>query len=305
MSKEHGQEEEKPLEKEAVCFIMESIRLGRCEMEIRHELVIPNNDLPFRMFIFEGNYKVAKHWHHSVEIFLVQEGKIDFYINNSHLTLEKQDFVLVNSNEVHSIESPNPNITIVLQIPAETYEGYMGEENYVNFEKKGEAQNKRLTQLVVSMFSNYEKQEYGYSLKVKSQFYELLYLLVTEFKAETMDKEILRQKRQLDKLSKVTQYMRENYDQDLRLEQVAERFGFSPTYLSRIFQKYAQVNYRTYLIDLRVKYAVRELVGTGTEIGEIAMKHGFPDSRAFSKAFKKRYGCLPSEYRKCLDVPHE
>ncbi len=273
-------------------------------MEVRHELVIPNDDLPFRMFIFEGrdgNYKVTKHWHHSVEIFLVQEGKIDFYINNSHLSLERQDFVLVNSNEVHSIECPNPNITIVLQIPAEAFEEYMGEESYVNFEKKGEAQNKRLTQLVISMFSIYEKQEYGYSLKVKSQFYELLYLLVTEFKTETMDKEVLRQKRQLDKLSKVTQYMRENYDQDLKLDQVAARFGFSPTYLSRIFQKYAQVNYRTYLIDLRVKYAVRELVGTKGEIGEIAMKHGFPDSRAFSKAFKKRYGCLPSEYRKCLD----
>ncbi|WP_077610682.1 AraC family transcriptional regulator [Clostridium sp. Marseille-P2415] len=272
-------------------------------MDIRHELVIPNDDLPFRMFIFEGregNYKVTKHWHHSVEIFLVQEGVIDFYINNSHLSLARQDFVLVNSNEVHSIECPDPNITIVLQIPGETFDDYMGEEGYVNFEKKDEVQNKRLTDLVTSMFSVYEKQEYGYSLMVKSRFYELLYLLVTEFKTGTMDKEVLRQKKQLDKLSGVTQYMRENYDQELKLDEVAGRFGFSPTYLSRIFQKYAQVNYRTYLIDLRVKYAVRELISTGHEIGEIAMNHGFPDSRAFSKAFKKRYGCLPSEYRKNL-----
>ena len=272
-------------------------------MEVRHELVIPNEDLPFRMFIFEGrdgNYKVAKHWHHSVEIFLVQEGEIDFYINNSHLSLARKDFVLVNSNEVHSIDCPNPNITIVLQIPAEVFEEYTEADSYVNFEKKGEAENLKLTDLVTSMFSVYEKREYGYGLKVKSQFYELLYLLVTEFKTETMDKEVLRQKRQLDKLSNVTRYMRENYDQDLKLEEVAAQFGFSPTYLSRIFQKYAQVNYRTYLIDLRVKYAVRELVHTDREIGQIAMNHGFPDSRAFSKAFKKRYGCIPSQYRKHL-----
>lgn len=273
-------------------------------MEIRHELVIPNNDLPFRLFVFEGregSYKVTKHWHHSVEIFLVLEGKIDFYINSKQLSLTTNEFVLVNSNEVHSIECPNPNITIVLQIPGETFEEYMGDNSYVNFEKKGEAANQALTDLVTSMFSVYEKQEYGYSLKVKSQFYQLLYLLVTEFKTETMDKEIIRQKRQLDKLSDVTQYMRENYDQDLKLDQVALKFGFSPTYLSRIFMKYAQVNYRTYLIDLRVKYAVRDLIGTELEIGEIAMKHGFPDSRAFAKAFKKRYGCLPSEYRKQIN----
>ena len=148
------------------------------------------------------------------------------------------------------------------------------------------------------MFSVYEKQEYGYHLKVKSQFYELLYLLVTEFKSETVDKNVLRQKMHLDKLSSVTRYMRENYDQELKLEEVASRFGFSSTYLSRIFRKYAQVNYRTYLIDLRIKYAMRELAFTDHEIGEIAMNHGFPDSRAFSKAFKKRYGCLPSTYRK-------
>lgn len=270
-------------------------------MDIRHELVIPNDDLPFRMFIFEGregNYKVTKHWHHSIEIFLVKAGKIDFYINNSHLPISQQDFVLVNSNEVHSIACPNPNVTIVLQIPVETVKEYSGEDNYINFEKKGKDENKKLMNLVSSMFSIYEKQDYGYSLKVKSLFYELLYLLVTRFKAEAVDKEVLLQKKNLDKISGVTQYMRENYDQELKLNEVAGRFGFSPTYLSRIFQKYAKVNYRTFLIDLRVKYAVRELVGTDHEIGEIAMRHGFPDSRAFSKAFKKRYGSLPSEYRK-------
>lgn len=270
-------------------------------MDVRYELIIPNDDLPFKLFVFEGregNYKVTKHWHHSVEIFLVQEGRMDFYINNRHLPLGRQDFVLVNSNEIHSIECPEPNITVVLQIPGDTFKEYLGEDGYINFEKKGEVSNKMLTDLVNSMFSIYEKQDYGYRLQVKSRFYELLYLLVTEFKTETMDKEVIRQKKQLDKLSDVTQYMRDNYDQELKLEEVAGRFGFSPTYLSRIFQKYAQVNYRTYLIDLRVKYAVRELVGTDHEIGEIAMNHGFPDSRSFSKAFKKRYGCLPSAYRK-------
>lgn len=270
-------------------------------MDVRYELIIPNDDLPFKLFVFEGregNYKVTKHWHHSVEIFLVQEGRMDFYINNHHLPLGRQDFVLVNSNEIHSIACPEPNITVVLQIPGDTFKEYLGEDGYINFEKKDEVSNKMLTDLVNSMFSIYEKQDYGYRLQVKSRFYELLYLLVTEFKTETMDKEVIRQKKQLDKLSDVTQYMRDNYDQELKLEEVAGRFGFSPTYLSRIFQKYAQVNYRTYLIDLRVKYAVRELVGTDHEIGEIAMNHGFPDSRSFSKAFKKRYGCLPSAYRK-------
>ena len=272
-------------------------------MEFRHEMVIPNEDLPFRMFIFEGkdgNYKVTKHWHQSVEIFLVLEGAIDFYVNSRRFPLKEQDFVIVNSNEIHSIDSPEPNITIVLQIPVETFDEYREEAPYINFARRSPERNQYLADLVQRTFQSYEAREYGYELKVKSYFYEILYLLVTEFKEEKLDAEMVKQKKNLDRLSRITRYMKENYREEIRLEQVAERFGFSTTYLSRLFHKYAEVNYRTYLIDIRVKYAVRELVNTDREIGDIAMEHGFSDSRAFSKSFKKRYGCLPSEYRKRL-----
>ena len=82
-------------------------------MDFRHELVLPNVDLPFRLFVFEGkdgNYKVSKHWHRSIEIFLVLEGGIDFYINAQRYRLLPGEFMLVNSNEVHSIDSPETRI---------------------------------------------------------------------------------------------------------------------------------------------------------------------------------------------------
>lgn len=271
-------------------------------MEFRHEVVIPNEDLPFRMFLFEGkngNYKVTRHWHQSVEIFLVLQGSIGFYMNSDHIPLTERKFVIVNSNELHSIDSPEPNRTVVLQIPAEHFREFCGQDSYMNFGQGTPEAGDHLISLIEAMFQTYEKKEYGYQLQVRGQFYGLLYLLVSLFQEEAAPA-VIRQKRQRDRLSRITAYMKENYREDLRLEEVAKKFGFTPTYLSRIFQKYAEVNYRTYLIDLRVKYAVRELRGSDHEIGDIAMAHGFPDSRAFSKAFKKRYGCLPSEYRKLL-----
>lgn len=270
-------------------------------MDFRYETVIPNDDLPFCMFIFEGkdgNYRVTKHWHQSVELFLVLKGELDFYINSRQYILKPDDFVIVNSNEIHSIDSPKPNITIVLQIPMKSFEGYMDDQSYITFEGKDKAQSTELVNLVTRIFQAYEEREFGYRLKVKSQFLELLYLMVTQFRMEQTDKEQVQQKRRLDKLSQVTQYMKENYSRELRLETVAARFGFTPTYLSHMFREYAQVGYRTYLIDLRVKYAMREMLNTDRYVGDIALDHGFPDSRAFAKAFKKRYGCLPSEYRR-------
>ena len=75
-------------------------------------------------------------------------------------------------------------------------------------------------------------------------------------------------------------------------------FGYSDAYLSRMFQKYAKVNFKAYLQDIRMAYAYRELMNTDHTISQIALDNGFCSSRAFSKEFQKRYEILPSEMLK-------
>lgn len=276
--------------------------------DFNHEIVIPNEDLPFKLFLFEGrdgNYRRAKHWHRSIEIFLVLEGELEFFINDLSLPLSAPDFVIVNSNEVHSIESPVPNTTIVVQIPVSCFAGYLGEEDYAVFSRQTEEENLKLVRLIVQIYEAYQKKEYAYKLKVQSLFLELLYLLVTSFMKKEEDQGNIRQKRHLDKLSAITSYMKNHYDQDITLEGVAEEFGFSPTYLSRMFKRYANVSYKTYLLDLRTEYGRREMMNTDHSLGDVAFHNGFPDSRAFAKAFSKRYGCLPSEYRRRMQKGQE
>lgn len=276
--------------------------------DFKHELVIPNEDLPFKLFLFEGkdgNYRRAKHWHRSIEIFLVLEGEMEFFINNTSLPLTAPDFVIVNSNEIHSIESPEPNTTIVVQIPVSCFAGYLGEDDYAVFLKQSEEENLRLVQLIAQMYRAYQEKGLAYELKVRSLFLELLYLLVTSFMKTEEDQGNIRQKRHLDKLSRITSYMKKNYSQDITLESVADEFGFSPTYLSRIFQRYANVSYKTYLLNLRTEYGLREMMNTDHSLNDVAMNNGFPNSRAFAKAFSKRYGCLPSEYRSRMSRGNE
>ena len=59
-------------------------------MEFQHELIIPNEGVPFKLFIFEGmngNYAREKHWHTSVEIFAVQEGHLSLFLNDQEYPL--------------------------------------------------------------------------------------------------------------------------------------------------------------------------------------------------------------------------
>ena len=57
-------------------------------MEFQHELIIPNEGLPFKIFLFEGghgNYEREKHWHTSIEIFAVLKGGLTFFLNDEEL----------------------------------------------------------------------------------------------------------------------------------------------------------------------------------------------------------------------------
>lgn len=269
-------------------------------MEYKHELVMPNEDLPFKMFVFEGkdgNYLRERHWHRSIEIFAVFDGRLKFFLDNDEYSLEAGEFVLVNSNEVHSIFSPKPNITIVLQIPLRVFENYYTDEQFISFSHKPSIQDKGMMELIWEMYDIYTKQECGYEFQVQSGFYRLLYLLVKEYREEVTP-EMTRSYRKLNRLSEITDYIKENYQSSISLENLSEIFGYSPTYLSRMFQKYAKINYREYLQNIRLEYACRELEGTDHLISNIAINCGFANSKAFAKAFRKQHGILPSEYRR-------
>lgn len=278
------------------------IRKETCKLEYTHEIIMPNDDIPFKMFLFEGkdgNYVRQKHWHRSVEIFALFEGELEFYINEIRHPLQPGEFMLVNSNEIHSILSPKKNQTVVLQIPLATFEKYYTDERFIYFSHSSRLQDEEVMRLIREMYLAYQEKKCGYELKVQSQFYMLVYLLVTKYRKTEVNEDLIRHNKNLNKLSAITSYMKENYKKELSLESLAKTFGYSPTYLSRMFQKYAKTNYKTCLDNIRLEHAAKDLMNTEITIGEIAFNNGFANSKAFAKVFQAKYGMLPSEFRKC------
>lgn len=273
-------------------------------MEFQHELIIPNEGLPFKVFLFEGengNYVREKHWHTSIEIFAVMEGSLDFFVNKEEYPLKAGEQIIINSNELHSIHAIEKNKTVVLQIPLKQFENYFTAQRYIRFRGQEELVDKKLSSLLRKLYHVYSERKIGYEFRTISIFYEIMYILVKDYRVtETREKDI-RHSRRLDALSKITTYMREHYREELKLSDVAATFGYSDAYLSRMFQKYAKINYKTYLQDIRMAYAYRDLLNTDHTIGQIALDNGFCSSRGFSGEFQKRYGLLPSEMRKQIN----
>ena len=269
-------------------------------MEFQHELIIPNEGLPFKIFLFEGgrgNYIREKHWHTSIEIFAVLEGELLFYINNEKYPLHAGELLIVNANEIHSVNALKENKTAVIQIPLRQFENYFTAQQFIRFEggihRETDSENpsdRRLISLVQRLYNVYTERRNGYDFRTISLYYELLYLMVTQYRVTEVEEKELRHNRHLSSLSRITTYMREHYREDLKLSDLAETFGYSDAYLSRMFREYAKVNFKTYLQDIRMAYACRDLLNTDHTIGQIAMDNGFCSSRGFAKDFKKKVG---------------
>ncbi len=269
-------------------------------MEFQNELVVPNDGLSFKLFLFEGgggNYDREKHWHTVVEIFAVLEGSLSFYINDVEYPLHAGQLMVVNSNEIHSIHAMEENYTVVLQIPLKQFEEYFTAQRFIKFRSVIEEGNQKLLGLMRKLYQVYEAKAVGCEFRVYSIYYQILYLLVNKYRLTEVPEKEIRCSRHLDTLSTIIAYMREHYQEDLKLSEVASVFGYSDAYLSRMFRKYAKVNFKTYLQDIRVAYAYRDLMNTDHTISRIALDNGFGNSRAFAKEFQKRYDQLPSRMR--------
>ncbi len=101
-----------------------------------------------------------------------------------------------------------------------------------------------------------------------------------------------------DIMHKARQYIEENYDSQLNLEEVAGEVGLSSSYFSRSFKKKFGISFTDYLKQLRLDRARRLLRSSGKNISEIAVEVGYNDSNYFSKVFKKEESLAPTEYRR-------
>ena len=98
-------------------------------------------------------------------------------------------------------------------------------------------------------------------------------------------------------LSQIREYMDENFQNPITLDELAQMAHFSPVYLNSIFRKRYGISLHKYLSSLRIRESVR-LLKAGVSPGETAQKVGFSDQRYFSRFFRKFKGVAPSQYQR-------
>lgn len=97
---------------------------------------------------------------------------------------------------------------------------------------------------------------------------------------------------------KIKNYIRENYfNSELTVATIADRFKITPSYCAQLFKKYNDIGVLEYINHRRVTKA-KGLFGMGYTLKEIAIRVGYTTPRAFSRAYYKLTGTMPSEDNK-------
>lgn len=97
--------------------------------------------------------------------------------------------------------------------------------------------------------------------------------------------------------NRVKSYLINHFNEQITNKVLQERFHLHPNSITRKFEERFYMTPKQYLNDYRLMEGARRLQTTNQSIAVIAEKVGYQNVYYFSKQFKKKFNCTPSEYR--------
>ena len=95
----------------------------------------------------------------------------------------------------------------------------------------------------------------------------------------------------------IAAYVRQNYRNDISMQDAARAMNYSEAYFCKLFKQCFSCNFTAYLSEYRVGEAKKLLAVPTVNIKDIGKAVGYGDSNYFTKVFRRYTGVSPTEYR--------
>ncbi|MDQ0225809.1 AraC family transcriptional regulator [Metabacillus niabensis] len=255
------------------------------------------------IYLYSGGYDPCEKGHtygptvrSGYMLHYVRTGKGIFTSEGKKYHLKEGDFFFIEPNKVIKYEADN-------QMPWSTYWiGFRGSliKDYIrrtsisrfnpifNIEKAGQIKDKLSEIIEISMIKE------DNDLLLNAKLLEILYLLTNLF-PNIKEKNAERNGNMLFVLA--LQFIRNNFETDIQISEIANSLAIDRTYLHRLFKKELGVSPKEYLTECRIRKAKDLLKTTDLPISTVAKSSGYEDTQQFSKVFKHQTTYTPTQYR--------
>ena len=238
------------------------------------------------------------HFHQSIELVYVKSGVLTAIVDGQKVQVRKNQLLICSCYAVHTYMSEEPNETVVLIVPLssvpslqKTLQKKVFRHILWDLALEGRQELMTLMPMLPDLWA-------GYSPEVRKGVSYMVLGLAIEHVGLTEAVDTKRQGTMRDVLRDVLSYLQENYQQPLKLEDVARHFGYSKSRFSRLFHDYLGCSMNEYLMVQRCRKAAEMLLDSEMTMLDIALDVGFECLRTFYRAFHFCYQCTPSQYVK-------
>lgn len=270
----------------------------------------------------------SRHVHETIELHFNLEGQRLMFVDRETYSLSPHSAIVVNHNLIHRTSTapgfPPDHHNFILQLDRSRFDQILRVAGLRGFDDFGERFNGVATfddsewQLILSVISEFkamcEEDKMGAAVSMEDT-HAFLYLqalelasifakarrrlLHTELEAnqkavpETVVKTGVHQK-----VHEVALYLQTHIHESVSLEELAQRFFMSRSYLTRSFRNITGFSVVEYMTYIRIQKAQQLLRESDRSITEIADLCGFGNITYFEKVFKEATGQTPVQYRK-------
>lgn len=280
----------------------------------KEENIFTTTDFPVDVFISSsanGPIQVDPHWHDYIEILYVIEGTVIQNVNDTRLTITKDDIVIIKSGDIHSITSINGDCKIVVlqfmpTLIAPTFINMLeskhilaflnSQHKHVNFITNAKVQANDIYTTIKNIQNEYQHKDLAYELNIKGYIYHLIAMLIREKYIPIYD-EVLNEN-DIARLTPLFKYIDEFYTKNICMEDIAKMINMNYHYFSRYFKQTTGANFKKFIDFVRIREAEKLLLTTEISICDIAYGVGFSNVSTFNRVFRKLRSCSPSSVRK-------
>lgn len=264
------------------------------------------NDPNLHVFFYQKKGTEPVHTHDFIEIMYINSGTIEEYVNGKWFTARKGDMVFMNFNSVHSFKCSETATYYNICFYPETFEKMINPENafsLLSLSAFNELSKGRMEGYVSFSLSEQRKIQYIFERMVEEQAKRLpRFDIVNESYLNILITMLLRrislpEEDEKNVWNELADYISNNLDSDLSLENLAKRCFYNPSYFSRLFKSKFNTPLVEYVSNKRIEKAMTLLSETELSISAIASACGFSNKSAFYRAFSKVTGRKPNEFR--------